>query len=101
MSTDMSVFRRFWQFLSAVKACLISLGARLSASQSDGLWIAAIASELHAQDHAVDTPKIKFSAKKILAEGFFDNPSNDILDHHGKRQFIQLRFAESGCFNSG
>ena len=68
---------------------------------SDGLWIAAIASELHAEDRAVDTPKIEFPANKILAEGFFDNPSDDILDHHSKRPFIQLRFAESGRFNSG
>ena len=67
---------------------------------SDGLWIAAIALELHAEDHAVDTPKIKFSANKILAEGFFDNPSDDIQDHYGKRPVIQLRFAESGRFNS-
>ena len=32
---------------------------------SDGLWITAIASELHAEDCAVDTPKIEFSANKI------------------------------------
>ena len=55
---------------------------------SHGLWIAAIASELHAEDCAVDTPKIEFSANKILAEGFLDNPSNDILDHHSKRPFV-------------
>ena len=133
--------------LSAVKACLISLGARPSASQlvactvmslpykpytshgrkphsrsyelafsskchpellrswfrsdcdeklklainvdnlSDGLWITAIASELHAEDHAVDTPKIEFSVNKILAEGFFNNPSDDIPDHLSKRPF--------------
>ena len=67
---------------------------------SDGLWIAAIASELHAEDSAVDTPKIEFSANKILAEGFFDNPSDDILDPHSKHPFIQLRFAKSGRFDS-
>ena len=44
---------------------------------SDGLWIATIASELHAEDRAMDMPKIKFSANKILAEGFFDNLSDD------------------------
>ena len=67
----------------------------------DGLWIAAIASELHAEDHAMDTPKIEFSVNKILAEGFFDNPSHDILDHHSKCPFIQLWFAKSCRFNSG
>ena len=51
---------------------------------SDGLWIAVIASELHAEDRAVD---IDFSANKILAESFFDNLSDDILDHHSKRPF--------------
>ena len=55
---------------------------------SDRLWIAAITSELHAEDRAMDTPKIEFSMKKNLAEGFFNNPSNDILDHHSKRSFI-------------
>ena len=55
---------------------------------SDGLWIAAIASELHAEDYAVDMPKIEFSANKILVEGFFNNPSDDILDHHSKHPFI-------------
>ena len=33
---------------------------------SDGLWIAAFDSELHVEDRALDTPKIKFSANKIL-----------------------------------
>ena len=55
---------------------------------SDGLWIAAITWELHAEDHSVDMPKIEFSVNKILAEDFFDNPSDDILDHHSKRPFI-------------
>ena len=55
---------------------------------SDGLWISVIASELHAEDCDVDMPKIKFSVNKILAERFFDNTSNDILDHHSKRPFI-------------
>ena len=63
---------------------------------SDGLWIAAVASKLHAEDRGVDTPKIEFSANKILAKGFFDNPSDDILDydHQSKRPLIQPRFAE-------
>ena len=68
---------------------------------SDRLWIAAIALDLHAEDRAVDTPKIEFSANKISAEGCFDNPPNDILDHRSKRPFIQLRLIESGRFNSG
>ena len=55
---------------------------------SHGLWIATIALELHAKDRAVDTPKIEFSANKILAEGFLDNPSDDILDHHSKHPFV-------------
>ena len=54
---------------------------------SDGLWIAAIASELHAEDCAVDMPKVKFSANKILAEGFFNNPPDDIVDHHSAHSF--------------
>ena len=49
---------------------------------SDGLWIAAFDSELHAEDRAVDTPKIRFSANKISTGRFFDNPSDDILDQH-------------------
>ena len=55
---------------------------------SDGLWVVAIASELHAEDCAVDTPKIEFSVNKILAEKFFNNPSDDILYHFSKRPFI-------------
>ena len=59
---------------------------------SEGLSIAAITSELNAEDYAANTPKIKFSANEILAERFFDNPSNDIQDH-SKLLFIGLRFA--------
>ena len=55
---------------------------------SDGLLIAALSSELYVEDHAVDTPKMDFSANKILAGRFFDNLSNDILDHHGKFPFV-------------
>ena len=47
----------------------------------DGLSIAAIASELHAEDRAEDTPKIDFSADKILGKRFFDNLSDGIRDH--------------------
>ena len=54
---------------------------------SGGLWIAAIVSELHVEDHAVDTNS-DFFANKILQEGFFDNPSNGIVDHHSKLPFI-------------
>ena len=43
-----------------------------------------IASELHMEDRAVDTSKIDFSVNKVLAERFFDNLSNDILNHHSK-----------------
>ena len=45
---------------------------------SDGLSIAAITSELHAEDRATDISKIVFSANKIIGESFFDNPSNDM-----------------------
>ena len=55
---------------------------------SDGLLIAAFSSKLHAEDRAVDTPKIEFSANKILAKRFSGNPSDDILDHHGKLPFV-------------
>ena len=48
---------------------------------SDGLSMAAIASELHAEDRAADTPKIDFSVNKILGKRFFDNPSNGIRYH--------------------
>ena len=34
--------------------------------------------ELHVEDCAVDTPKIKFSVNKILAEHFLNNLSYDI-----------------------
>ena len=44
----------------------------------DKFSIAAITLELHAEDHAVHTPKIAFSANKVLGERFFDNPSDDI-----------------------
>ena len=34
-------------------------------------------------------PKSKFlRLKKIVAEGFFDNPSDDMLDHHSKPPFV-------------
>jgi hypothetical protein len=39
----------------------------------DGLSKAAFSSELLAKDRAADTPKIEFSANKILAKRFFDN----------------------------
>ena len=68
---------------------------------SDGLSIAAIASELHAEDRAADTPKIDFSANKILGKRFFDNPSDGIRDHHSWLLFVGLRFAEYSGFNSG
>ena len=48
----------------------------------DRLQITAITLELHAEDRAVDMPKFEFHTNKILAERFFNNPSNDILDHH-------------------
>ena len=54
----------------------------------DELWIAVIASDLHAEDRAVDTSKIEFSVNKILAERFFNHPSDDIQDHHSKLRFI-------------
>ena len=55
---------------------------------SDGLWIAAFDSELHAEDRAVDMHKIRFSANKILTGRFFDNLSDDILDHHSELPFV-------------
>ena len=54
----------------------------------DGLWIAAFDSELHAEDRAVDTPQIRFFANKMLTGRFFDNPSDDILDHHSELPFV-------------
>ena len=71
--------------------------------------IVVIASELHAEDCVVDTPKIEFSANKVLAERFFDNPSDDISDnpsddiqdYHSKLLFVGLRFAESSHLNCG
>ena len=54
----------------------------------DGLWIVAFDSELHTEDHAMDAPKIRFSANEILTGRFFDNPSDDILDHHSKLLFM-------------
>ena len=50
--------------------------------------MAAFSSELHAKHRAVDPPKIYFFATKIVAEGFFDNPSDDMLDHHSKPPFV-------------
>lgn len=52
--------------------------------------MAAFSLELHAEDRAVDTPRIEFSGtlNKILAEWSFDNPSDDILDRHGKLPFV-------------
>ena len=54
----------------------------------DGLWIAAFDSELYAEDRAVETPKIRFSANKILTGRFLDSSSDDILDHHSKLPFM-------------
>ena len=68
---------------------------------SDGLSIAAIASELHAEDRATDTPKMAFSANKILGKRFFDNPSDGIRDHLSYFLFVGLRFAKYSGFNSG
>ena len=68
---------------------------------SDGLSIAAIASELYAEDHAADIPKIELSANKILGERFFDNLSDDIQDYHSKLLFVGLRFTEYSSFNFG
>ena len=67
----------------------------------DGLTIAVIASELHAEDYATNTPKIKFSANKIIAERFFDNPSDYVRDHHSKVLFVGLRFTKCNCLNCG
>ena len=49
---------------------------------SDGLSIAAITSELHAEDRALDSPKIEFTANIILAGRFIDNPHDDIRDYN-------------------
>ena len=46
---------------------------------SDGLQITALTLELYAEDCAVHMPKLEFYKNKILAERFFNNPSNDIL----------------------
>ena len=50
--------------------------------------MAAFDSELHAENRAMDMPKIRFSANKILTGRFFDNPSDDILDHHSELSFV-------------
>ena len=47
--------------------------------QSNRLWIGAFDLELHAEDCAVDMPKIRFSANTILTGRCFDNPSDDII----------------------
>ena len=66
----------------------------------DRLSIAAIASKLYAEDPAADTPKVDFSANKILEERFFYSLSNGIQDDHSKLLFVVLRFAEYSSFNS-
>ena len=55
---------------------------------SDGLSMAAFSSELHVKHRAVDPPKLYFFATKIVAEGFFDNPSAGMLDHHSRPPFV-------------
>ena len=55
---------------------------------SDKLWIAAFNSELHVEDYAAETSKIEFSGNKILAVSFFENLSDDILDHRSKLPFV-------------
>ena len=67
---------------------------------SDGQLITTNATELHAEDHAMNMPKMEFSANKILAGRFSNNPSDDILDHPTKHCFILLRFAKSDRLNS-
>lgn len=49
---------------------------------SDGLSIAAITLELHAEDRALDSPKIEFSANIFLAGRFIDYPRDDIRDYN-------------------
>ena len=67
---------------------------------SDGLSIAAVASEFNAEDHATDKPKIEFSVNKILGERLFDNPSDDFQEVCLYSLFIGLRFSEYSCINS-
>ena len=33
-------------------------------------------------------PKVYFFVTRIVAEGFFDNPFADMLDHHSKPPFV-------------
>ena len=47
------------------------------------------------KDRAVDMPKIEFSANKILAEHFFNNPSDGNLDHPTTLLSVMLRSAKS------
>ena len=54
--------------------------------------------ELH---RAVDMPKIELSANKILAEHFFNNPSNGNLDHPTMLLSVMLRSVKSDRLNSG
>ena len=39
---------------------------------SDRQWITTIATELHVENRAVNMPKLKFSAEKILAGRYFN-----------------------------
>ena len=49
------------------------------------------------EDRAVDMPKIEFSANKILAEHFFNNPSDGHLDHHITLLSVRLRSAKAAA----
>ena len=60
----------------------------LTIYRTDCAGIAAFDSELRAEDCAVNMAKIRFSANKILTGRFFDNPSDDILDHHSELPFV-------------
>ena len=52
--------------------------------------MAAFSLELHVhtKHRAMDPSKIQFFETKIVVEGSFDNPSNDVLDYHGKPPFV-------------
>ena len=54
-----------------------------------------MALELHAEDRAVDAPKIEFSMNKMLVE------SDGNLDHPTMLPSVMLRSTKSGCSNSG
>ena len=61
---------------SGILIMMRTLPYNIVASHMECLYALTV---LHAEDRAMDTPKIEFSVNKILAEHFFNNP---YLDHY-------------------